>query len=78
MSNAEIREYIPKNPKKAFLAYKKVYPTLSMGALEPEEVLGRWRESYAEYRNIESFVKEIVFLIFNNWTSRTERKIKQV
>ena len=49
-----------------------------MGAPKPEEVLKQWREVYGQYRNITSFVKEIVFFIFNNWTPRTEKKIKQI
>ena len=65
MSNAELREIIPLNPKKALLIYKKLYPTLSMDAPDPEQVLNRWREVYAEYRNIQSFVKEIVYFIFS-------------
>ena len=52
MSNAEIREIIPNNPKKALLIYKKLYPTLSMGAPKPEEVLKQWREVYGQSQNV--------------------------
>tara|TARA_R110001583_G_scaffold32455_1_gene110675 strand:+ start:119 stop:355 length:237 start_codon:yes stop_codon:yes gene_type:complete len=78
MSNAELREMIPLNPKKALLIYKKLYPTLSIGAPDPERVLDRWRGVYSEFRNIQSFVKEIVYFIFSNWTSQTDDKIKQI
>jgi|TARA_R110000824_G_scaffold270787_1_gene459256 hypothetical protein len=77
MSNAELREIIPLNPKKALLIYKKLYPTLS-DAPDPEQVLNRWRDVYGKYRNIQAFIKEIIYFIFNNWTSLTDAKIKQI
>ena len=78
MSKAELWNMLPKNPKKALILYKKLYPTLIMGATKPEEVLRRWREIYGESKNIKSFIKEIVYLIHGSWGTETSEKIKQL
>jgi len=78
MSNAELWEIVPTNPKKALILYKRLYPTLSGGAPTPEDMLQIWRENYAEYRNIKSYIKEIIFFIQNSWTIKTNDKIKEI
>jgi len=78
MSNAELWEITPTNPKKALLFYKRLYPTLSGGAPTPEDVLQIWRNEYSEYRNVKSYVKEIIFFIRTSWTVGTKEKIEQL
>tara|TARA_B100000287_G_C20159783_1_gene593676 strand:- start:118 stop:354 length:237 start_codon:yes stop_codon:yes gene_type:complete len=77
MSRAELWDMMPKNPKKALILYKKLYPTLSIGAPTPTQVLEGWRNIYGESKNIKAFIKEIVYFVYNNWTMKTSEKIKE-
>ena len=68
MSRSELWDILPKNPKKALIFYKRLYPTLSQGAPNPQEVIEIWRNVYGEHNNIKSFIKEIlVFIYVNNF-----------
>ena len=78
MSRAELWNMLPKNPKKTLMVYKRLYPTLSGGAPTPAEVINIWKEVYGKYKNIKSFIKEVVHFIHSNQTIRTSEKIKEL
>jgi len=70
-----IVEILPNNPKKAFMIYKKLHPTLKEEAPTPQEVRRIWNE-YSETENIIMYVRRIAKIIYNHFGTTTSENLK--
>jgi|TARA_R110000787_G_scaffold95837_1_gene199036 hypothetical protein len=70
-----IVEFLPNNPKKAFMVYNKLYETLGEGADTPEEVKQAWGK-YSKTKNITMFVRHIAKIIKKYYGENTTEYLK--
>lgn len=70
-----IVEFLPNNPKKAFMVYNKLYETLKEGADTPEEVKQAWGK-YSKTKNITMFVRHIAKIIKKYYGENTTEHLK--